>query len=91
MVPMDESIRLHRWRAHLGLTLQVVATRSGLSVACCNQGETGRRAITARKLRLLVERGLKITMVQFYGTLPPAKRNRGAKLGRPRTLNTAAA
>lgn len=90
MGAMDEPTRIHRWRKHLQLTLQELADRCDLSVSCVGQAETGSRQSRQQTLRTIVERGLKLTMERFYGKLPPARRSRGPKVGRPRTVTSAA-
>ena len=71
--PMDLPIRLLTWRTHLGMTLQQVSERSGVSMFTLCRAETGRHDMATRRLVAVVKRGFRLTMPEFWGKLPRVK------------------
>jgi transcriptional regulator with XRE-family HTH domain len=77
--------RLWVWRTYLGLTLQGVSDKSGVSVPMLTKVECGIRDLPTRMLLAIVERALKIEMQEFWGALPRVRR--ATMRGRPRTAS----
>jgi len=77
---MDIASRLQIWRAHLGLTLEVVAKRAGVGHPLLSKIENGHSNVRLLKLDSIVTKGLKMQLAAFFGPLPkPAARRRPAK------------
>lgn len=67
----------------LGLTLQVVADRAGVSAMLVSHGEIGDRSMRFAYLEAIVTKGFGISLARFFGAVP--KYRQPAKLtGRPR-------
>jgi transcriptional regulator with XRE-family HTH domain len=76
---MDIGTRLYSWRSHLGLTLKAVSRRAGVGHAMLSKMEIGHSNVRLAKLEAIVTRGLKMSMVKFFGK-PPRQRRRPGKL-----------
>jgi transcriptional regulator with XRE-family HTH domain len=84
---MDLPIRLLTWRTFRGLTLQEVSDRCEVSVFMLCRAETGRHDLSTRRLQRVVRRGLRTTMVEFWGELPKVRLPK-VRTGRPRSAAT---
>lgn len=71
---MDLAHRLQTWRAHLGLTLLVVARRAGLGHPLLSKIENGHSNVRLVKLTDIVTKGLRMHMSAFFGPLPKARK-----------------
>lgn len=69
---MDLQKRLLCWRKRCGLTLLQVSKRSGVNISTIAMAERGERDLHTRRLARVVLRAFRITMPEFWGSLPRA-------------------
>lgn len=62
------------------MTLREVSRHSGVSEGAISMGENGERDLRVPTLEAIVERGLRISMVEFYGALPSKEPRRSRKV-----------
>jgi len=62
--------RMAAWRAHRGLTVNEVSQRAGVTSRMISYVERGEHSMTVSKLERVVTKGLRATLVEFFGPLP---------------------
>lgn len=62
--------RMVAWRIHAGLTQEKIGKHAGLTKQAVSYIETGTRDITVGRLNLICRKALKITIGEFFTTMP---------------------
>lgn len=66
----DVPARIAAWRSYRGLTLQAIATITGVSRQAISYWELGENDITVGRLDLICTKAFKTDLVTFFGPLP---------------------